>query len=91
MNRDLIDIITAAAAMGASETLRRLRPADDRISQRQAVREFGTAFLKANAERLTVTYNGNRKEYSRAELEQVKAAKDVAMIAVRIETNLFKK
>lgn len=91
MNKDLIAIITEAARMGAAETLRRLRPEDDRISQRQAVKEYGGAFLKANAARLTVTFNGNRREYSRAELEQLKASRNVAAMAVRIEETLLKR
>lgn len=89
MNKDIIAIITEAARMGAAETLRRVQPADDRISQRQAVKEYGSAFLRDNADRLTVTWNGNRREYSRAELEQVKAARSVAVLAFRIENNLL--
>lgn len=89
MHADIIAIIRAASEMGANAALRRLEPATDRISQRQAVAEYGLAFLRDNADRLTVTRNGNRKEYSRAELEQVKAARNVATIAVRIEYNLI--
>lgn len=89
MNKDIIAIIRESAAMGAAEMLRRLRPQDDRLSQRQAEREYGAGFLKANADRLTVTANGNRKEYSRAELEQVKASRNVAALAVRIEQKIF--
>lgn len=88
MNKDIIAIIRAAASMGASEALRRMKPADDRISQRQAAKEYGSAFLERNADSLTVTRNGNRKEYSRAELEQLKAARSVAMLAMRIEYNI---
>lgn len=88
MNKDIIAIITAAARMGAAEAIGRQNPAADRISKRQAVREYGSAFLRDNADRLTVTANGNRLEYSRAELEQVKAARSVAMLAMRIELNL---
>lgn len=76
--------------MGAAETLRRLHPADDRISQRQAVKEFGLGFLKANKERLNYYTNGNRKEYSRAELEQVRASRSVAYYAMRIEQQFAK-
>ena len=90
MNKDIADIIRESAAMGAAEVLRRLRPQDDRMSQRQAEAEFGRGFIKANAQRLTVTLNGNRREYSRAELEQVKASRSVATLAMRIETNLLK-
>lgn len=90
MNKDIIAIITAASEMGANAALRRMAPASDRISQRQAVAEYGIAFLRDNADRLTVTRNGNRKEYSRAEIEQVKAARNVATIALRIECNLIK-
>lgn len=89
MNNDLIAIIENAARMGASEALKALKPADDRISQRQAERDYGRAFLRDNASRLSVCMNGNRREYSRAELEQCKAARNVAMLALRIETNLL--
>ena len=90
MNRAIVDIIKEAAAMGAAEVLRKLHPADDRISQRQAVKEYGIGFLKANADSLTVTYNGNRREYSRAELEQVKASRSVAAMVAKIEATLIK-
>lgn len=53
MNKDIIDIITASAAMGAAEVIRQMRPADDHISQRQAFREYGRAFVEANADRLS--------------------------------------
>ena len=91
MNKDIIAIITAASEMGANAALRRMAPASDRISQRQAVAEYGIAFLRDNADRLTVTRNGNRKEYSRAELEQVKVSMSVAAMVVKIEDNLIKK
>lgn len=90
MSTDIIAIVREAAAMGAAEVLRKLHPADDRISQRQAVREYGVGFLRRNADRLTVTYNGNRKEYSRAELEQVKASSSLAAMVVKIESTLLK-
>ena len=70
MNKDILAIITAASEMGANAALRRMAPAADRISQRQAVAEYGIAFLRDNADRLTVTRNGNRKEYSRARAGQ---------------------
>lgn len=89
MNADIIAIIMQSAAMGAAEALRKLQPADDRISKSQAEREFGRGFLKANADRLTVTLNGNRREYSRAELEQVKASRSVAFYAAKIDAQLF--
>ena len=90
MNRAIVDIIKEAAAMGAAEVLRKLHPADDRISQRQAVKEYGIGFLKANADSLTVNYNGNRREYSRAELEQVKASRSVAAMVAKIEATIIK-
>lgn len=88
MTKDLLNIITTAARMGASEALKAMKPADDRISKSEAEREYGRGFLRDNASRLTVTANGNRLEYSRAELEQVKAAKTVAILAFRIENKL---
>ena len=91
MSTDIIAIIKEAAAMGAAEAVRRMQPQADRISQRQAVKEYGIGFLRRHADHLTVTYNGNRKEYSRAEIEQVKASTSVAAMVVKIETELFKK
>lgn len=88
MNKDIIDIITASAAMGAAEVIRQLRPADDRISQRQAFRDYGRAFVESHANQLSTYANGNRKMFSRAELERIKAAKSVAVSAMRIEFSL---
>ena len=91
MSTDIIAIIKEAAAMGAAEAVRLMQPQADRISQRQAVKEYGVGFLRRHADHLTVTYNGNRKEYSRAEIEQVKASTSVARMVYEIETNLIKK
>lgn len=91
MKKEIIDIITEASKMGAAEMIRRLRPEEDRISQREAWREFGMAFVKANEHRLSVTKGQGRnatKWYSRAELVQVQAARDVSRIAARLESTL---
>ena len=90
MSTDIIAIIKASAAMGAAEAIRKLNPSADRISKRQAAKEFGIGFLRENSDRLTVTSNGNRLEYSRAELEQVKASTSVAAMVARIESTLIK-
>lgn len=91
MNKDLIAIIRDAATMGAAEAIRMMQPQGDRISKRKAEKMYGCAFLRDNAARLTVVTNGNRLEYSRAEIEQVKASMSVAAMAVRIESNLINK
>lgn len=91
MKKEILDIITEASKMGAAEMLRRLRPEDDRISQREAWREFGMAFVKANEHRLSVTQGQGRnatKWYSRAELVQAQAARDVSRIAMKLEQTL---
>jgi hypothetical protein len=89
MSNDIINIIKGAAAMGAAEAIRKMQPQQDRISQRQAEKEYGIGFIRRNADRLTVVWNGNRKEYSRAELEQVKVSMSVAAMVVSIENNLI--
>ena len=91
MSNDIINIIKNAAAMGAAEAIRKMQPQNDRISQRQAEKEYGIGFIRRHSDRLTVVWNGNRKEYSRAELEQVKVSMSVAAMVVRIENNLIKK
>lgn len=91
MNTDLVAIISQAARMGANEAIKALKPSADRISQRTAEKDYGKAFIRDNAARLSVVFNGNRKEYSRAELEQVKAARNVATLAMKIENNLLNK
>lgn len=90
MNSTITDMIREAAAMGAAEAIRRLAPKGDRISQRKAEAEFGRAFLRDHASELTVVRNGNRKEYSRSEMEQLRASLSVAAMVIRIENNLFK-
>lgn len=89
MNKDIIDIIRDAAEMGAAQVIRHLSPVEDRISKAQACKEFGRTFIERNADRLTVTRHGNRLEYSRAELMQLRTAKSVAMLSVRINNNLL--
>lgn len=91
MSNDILDIIRKAATMGAAEAIRKMQPQNDRISQRQAEKEFGVGFIRRHADRLTVVWNGNRKEYSRAELEQVRVSMSVAAMVVRIENKLIKK
>lgn len=90
MINDLIDIIREAAEMGAAEVIQHLSPREDRISKAQACKEFGRTFVERNTDRLTVTRHGNRLEYSRAELMQLRTAKSVAILSVRIENNLLK-
>ena len=78
MKQEIVDIIREASKMGAAEMLKALKPEEDRISQREAWRLFGMAFVKANEKRLS-------KWYSRAELVQLQAARDVSRIAMQLE------
>lgn len=91
MRKEITDIIREASKMGAAEVLKALRPEDDRISQREAWRLFGMAFVKANEQRLSVIQGSGRnstKWYSRAELVQLQAARDVSRIAMNLEQTL---
>lgn len=89
MNKDIIGIIEQAARMGAAEAVKALAPTSDLISQRQAFKEFGRAFVLANADSLTtlrkgMAYNSPRY-YSRAELTQLVASRKIAMLSVGYE------
>lgn len=91
MRKEITDIIREASKMGAAEVLKALRPEDDRISQREAWRIFGMAFVKANEPSLSVIQGSGRnstKWYSRAELVQLQAARDVSRIAMKLEQTL---
>lgn len=89
MRDDLLAIIRRASMMGAAEAMAAMDPKGDRLSQREAVRLYGRGFIARNAGRLHVTANGNRREYSRAELEALRQADGIAAIMVRIENQLF--
>lgn len=89
MSNDIINIIKGAAEMGAAEAIRKMQPQNDRISKTKAERIYGAAFLRDNADRLTVVPAGNRLEYSLAELEQVRVSRSVAALAMRIESYLI--
>jgi hypothetical protein len=52
MSNDIINIIKGAAAMGAAEAIRKMQPQQDRISQRQAEKEYGIGFIRRHADRL---------------------------------------
>lgn len=91
MKKDIVDIIREASKMGAAEMLKALKPQEDRISQREAWRLFGMTFVKANEQRLSVIHGSGKnstKWYSRAELVQLQAARDVSRIAMQLESTL---
>lgn len=77
MNEVLHDIISQAARCGAMEAVKALKPSADRISQAEAFRSFGRAFVEAHKHELTVTGSGCRLYYSRAELVEMQAANSV--------------
>ena len=89
MNKDILGIIEQAARMGAAEAVRRIDPASDLISQRTAFKEFGKAFVTANADSLTTLRKGaasnSPRYYSRAELVQLLAARSIAIMSCRLE------
>ena len=91
MNKDLLGIISEAARMGAAEAVKRIDPHSDLISQRQAFKEFGRAFVLANADNLTTLRKGvadnSPRYYSRAELTQLLAARSIAVMSFRLEHN----
>lgn len=92
MNKDIIGIIEQAARMGAAEAVKALAPTSDLISQRQAFKEFGRAFVLANADSLTTLRKGvadnSTRYYSRAELTQLLASRSIAVLSMRLERNI---
>ncbi len=89
MNKDIIGIIEQAAKMGAAEAVKALAPTSDLVSQRQAFKEFGRAFVLANAGSLTTLRKGmasnSPRYYSRAELTQLLASRSIAIMSLRLE------
>lgn len=89
MNKDIIGIIEQAARMGAAEAVKALAPTSDLISQRQAFKEFGRAFVLAHEDGLTVIRKGSAANsprlFSRAELTQLVASRSIAVLSMRLE------
>lgn len=89
MNKDLLGIISEAARMGAAEVVKTLDPASDLISQREAFKEFGKAFVIAHEDGLTVIRKGSAANsprlFSRAELTQLVASRSIAVLSMRLE------
>ena len=77
MTEELQHIISYAAKCGAMEAVKAMKPSADRISQAEAFRSFGRAFVEAHKHELTVTGSGCRLYYSRAELVEMQAANSV--------------
>lgn len=77
MTEELQHIISQAARCGAMEAVKALKPSADRITQAEAFRSFGRAFVEAHKHELTVTGSGCRLYYSRAELVEMQAANSV--------------
>lgn len=93
MRKEIADIVREAARAGAAEMLRSLQPESDTISQRQAYVLYGEAFVRKNVEdgNLTVIRKGSAKNskkfYSRAELIQLVAARNVLKSVISIDSN----
>lgn len=77
MTEELRTLISQAAKCGAMEAVKALKPSSDRISQAEAFRSFGRAFVEAHKHELTVTGSGCRLYYSRAELVEMQASYSV--------------
>lgn len=89
-----IRIIQEAARAGAAQAMKVLRPADDRISRRQAEAEFGWAWVKRQVDQGSVipARAGNAKNstmyFSRAELTTLRMSEIVDSQIV--EYDIFK-
>lgn len=88
-----IKIIQEAARAGAAQAMKVLRPADDRISRRQAEAEFGWAWVKRHVEdglvvpdRTGIARNSTMY-FSRAELTTLKMSE---IIDKELSGNIFK-
>lgn len=77
MTEELRTLISQAARCGAMEAVKAMKPSADRISQAEAFRSFGRAFVENHKHELTVTGSGCRLYYSRAELVEMQAAYSV--------------
>lgn len=93
MRSEYADIVREAAKAGAAEMLKALKPEADTMSQREAYAAFGIAFVrKCDAEgKLTIIRKAGKsknckKLYSRAELTQLMAARNVCRDIIRLET-----
>ena len=93
MKREYAEIMREAAKAGAAEMLKVLKPEADSMSQREAYAAFGIAFVKKNESEgnLTIIRKGSAKNstkyYSRAELIELVAARNVCRNIISIETN----
>lgn len=91
MKKEYAEIMMQAAKAGAAEMLKALKPEADSMSQREAYAAFGIAFVKHNEEQgnLTIIRKGqarnSKKYYSRAELVQLVAARNVCVNIVKLE------
>lgn len=96
MKREYAEIMREAAKAGAAEMLKVLKPEADSMSQREAYATFGIAFVKKNEKdgNLTIIRKGSAKNstkyYSRAELIELVAARNVCRNIISIETNKSK-
>lgn len=72
---DIIDKVPEFAYLVALELKKISSPMEDAITQNEAFRIYGRAWVERQVERgrLSPCYHGSRKMYSRAELERVKA------------------
>lgn len=70
---EIIDQVPEFASLVALELKRLMSPSEDLISQSKAFREYGRSWVEKWTARkaLTPVFHGNKKMYSRSELERV--------------------
>lgn len=87
---EIIDQVPEFARLVVLEMEKIQRPQKDRMSTREAYREYGQAWVKGHVEAgvLKVVRHGNRKILSRSEMERVKAKENAcARIVSRRKKN----
>lgn len=70
---EIIDQVPEFACLVAMELKKIMNPAEDLISQSKAFKEYGRSWVEKWTARkaLTPVFHGNKKMYSRSELERI--------------------
>lgn len=78
---EIIDQVPEFARLVALEINRIQTPQEDMISQNEAWKIYGRAWIKRYLDRgqLHITFHGNKMMYSKAEIERVKAKENAAI------------
>lgn len=94
-DNNFIELVREASRMAVVEVMRIVEPSQDIISQNQAEKEFGAAWVRNHiasgkiATNRTGNAHNSKKQLSRSELVSLKSSERIHEIYIKTKSNTF--